>query len=117
MEFIKMYNSTNKEYGYNLTSGGQGSKDSIITDKTKLKMSTSQKERYIQNPELRKKATIKIAGVNKKAIIAFKDGEEVREFKSMTEASNILNIPVSLISRVCSGKRKSTKGFIFKYKN
>ena len=42
-------------------------------------------------------------------------GNTIRVFNSMSEASKILNIPQSCINRVCLGQRKSAKGFIFEY--
>lgn len=42
-------------------------------------------------------------------------GNTIRVFDSMSEASKILNISQSCINRVCLGQRKSAKGFIFEY--
>ena len=39
----------------------------------------------------------------------------INQFKSNREASRILNINSGAISRVCNGKRKTYKGFIYKY--
>ena len=40
---------------------------------------------------------------------------EQSEFKSLTEASNLLNIPLPNISKCLKGKRVKTKGYKFKY--
>lgn len=44
------------------------------------------------------------------------DGEFVEEFRSISEASNVLGISGSCIGRVCRGERKTTGGFYFKFK-
>ncbi len=41
----------------------------------------------------------------------------IREFDSIKEASETLNISSQSISRVCKGRRRSIGGYIFKYKN
>ena len=40
----------------------------------------------------------------------------IKEWENMYQITKILNINKKLISRVCLNQRKSTKGFIFKYK-
>jgi hypothetical protein len=42
-------------------------------------------------------------------------GNFIKEWESMSEASKELNIHQTLISDVCRGKNKTTKGFIWKY--
>lgn len=45
-----------------------------------------------------------------------KDGEFVAEYPSMTECERQTGINHRMISRVASGKRQQTHGYIFKYK-
>lgn len=45
-----------------------------------------------------------------------KNGELVREWSSITEASNVLRIDNSVISKCCNHKRKSCGGFKWEYK-
>lgn len=45
------------------------------------------------------------------------DGKTIKEWGSITEASRELNLKQSSISRVCLGKRKTTGGYIWKYKD
>lgn len=56
-----------------------------------------------------------------KAIIQFtKDGQFIREFNSIREAGESLGLPPTKytnISAVCKNKRKTMKGYIWKYKN
>lgn len=44
-----------------------------------------------------------------------KNGELIAIFKSLSEASEKTNCPISNISSCCKGKRKSAKGFIWKF--
>jgi hypothetical protein len=44
------------------------------------------------------------------------NGEFIKEWESQTEVSKILNICRQNISKVASGKRKQTGGYIWKYK-
>ena len=43
------------------------------------------------------------------------NGNLINQFKSNREASRMLNINSGAISQVCNGKRKTYKGFIYKY--
>lgn len=45
------------------------------------------------------------------------DGKYVAEFSSMKEAEEHTGTPRSKISLVCGGKRKSSNGYVWKYKN
>jgi hypothetical protein len=52
-----------------------------------------------------------------KSVIVFrKDGSFIGEFNSQHECARQLNIDQRGISKVCSGKLKSTNGFVIKYK-
>jgi group I intron endonuclease len=42
-------------------------------------------------------------------------GTHIREFSSITEAANILNLDRSSITRVCKGEYRKTHGYYFKY--
>ena len=50
-----------------------------------------------------------------KKVIQFKNGKIIAKFKSIKEASLQTNICISDISQCCSGKRLSSKGFIWDY--
>lgn len=52
----------------------------------------------------------------KKIVLVDEKGNILNTFESMSEASRLLNLSISNISRVCSGKLKDTKGYIFKIK-
>lgn len=54
--------------------------------------------------------------MSKRILQYTKQGEFIREWRSMTDAENTLGIDHRHISDVCQGKRKSTGGFIWNYK-
>ena len=59
----------------------------------------------------------KISEANSKSVLQFsKDGIFIREFKSIKDVENELQINHSSISLCCQGKRKSVCNFVWKYK-
>lgn len=61
-------------------------------------------------------ATERIMQKRRKTVYQYDmSGNLIKQFKSNREASRILNINSGMISQVCNGKRKSYKGFIYKY--
>lgn len=82
--------------GYNDTIRGEGVSNYKHTNITKKKMSENNK--------------------NKRKIIQYsKEGELIKEYNSIKEASIELNINYTSISKVCNGRCKSAGNFIFKY--
>jgi len=60
----------------------------------------------------------KIGLANSIAVIVYtKEGKYIDEFKSLTECANELNLSTGNISAVLKNKRKSTGGYVFKFKN
>jgi hypothetical protein len=73
------------------------------TDETKNKISKSKKNIICEK--------------NHKQIIQYDiNNNIIKEYKSLTQCSNELNIDAKLISAVALGKRKTTNKFKFKYK-
>ena len=65
-------------------------------------------------PEIREKAGKKI----RKPILQFDlQGNFIKEWPSMSEASKVLNFNMTSIWACCKGIQKKGKGFIWKYKN
>lgn len=58
---MEKYNSTNRNFGYNLRF--DSSSGMVCSEETKTKMSISGKNRYIKFPELKNKISIKISEV------------------------------------------------------
>jgi hypothetical protein len=60
----------------------------------------------------------KLQNANKKSVIQMdKLDNLIQEFESLTLAGNNLKLSISNISKCCKGKKKSTGGYKFKYKN
>jgi len=66
--------------------------------------------RFIEMGENSKRASVK-------QILQYDlQGNFIKEWSSLTEASNILNLQISNISHVLSGRLKQTGGYIWRYK-
>lgn len=89
----------------------------LLNHSEHMKLHNSEPERIKHISELGKK-TFKIANeAHKKPVLQFtKNGEFVREWESIKDVRNELGIESGHISDCCSGKRKSTGGYIWKYK-
>lgn len=136
IELIAEYKSNQRDYGYNITNGGECI--GKHSEETKKKMSSSKKgEKSVwygkhhtnetkekirkarlghpRSEETRKKISETHKG-NKnpkaKAVICI---ETNKYYFTITEASKDLNVPHGNISRVCSGKLKTAGGYHFKY--
>ena len=60
----------------------------------------------------------RIAVKNNKPILQFDlNGNFIKEYESITQASKELNIKLNYISSCCLGRRRKTKGYVFKFKN
>lgn len=63
IELIAKYKSNNREFGYNLTQGGDGVKGYVHTEETKKKISDASKKMY-ENPDFKKKLSERMSGKN-----------------------------------------------------
>lgn len=149
-ELIKYYNSMDREFGYNSTSGGEffvmnketkekisnammGNKNGLghacseekkrkiseaqkgrqFTEEHKQKLSDSAKNRHVPCSEEKKKK-LSQNYPNKRKVYC----EELdMVFESVQECGRYLNAPATNISKVCSGKGKTVKGYHLKYYN
>jgi hypothetical protein len=94
---------------------GLKNKNKIRSEELKIKISNKLK----QNPNLKlyKLIVEKAKEVNSIKILKYnKKMKFIKEYSSMTEAAKDINGDPSTISKVCSGKLKSHKNFIFKIK-
>ena len=58
----------------------------------------------------------KVGEMFKKQVFQFtKNGEFVRTFPSVTEASKAVGVSISAIANVCKGRTKSSAGYIWSY--
>lgn len=82
----------------------------------KIKGTTGKKGGEKQKEAARKNAII-ATNASKKPVIQYdKNGNYIAEYESEEEAKRALKKPHAQISEVCRGKRKSTYGFVFKFK-
>jgi len=83
-----------------------------MTDETRKKMSIAKKGKPPPENALR--------AIRKKVYQFDRQGNFINKFVSITKAAKELNLCINLISEVATGSnpnRKTTGGFIFKYKN
>ena len=106
-DFVASWDLTNPNKGYNLTSGGTSSFK--LHKNTKKKISDSHKNSKKSKTNLEKQ---------KKAVIQYNlQGYKIKEYSSVREASRILKIDSSYISKVCKGKGFSAGGYIWRHKD
>lgn len=149
-ELIKKYNSMNRKYGYNSTTGGEycemseeskikksksmlGNKNSLgkpcskekakkisdaqkgrkFTDEHREKLSNRAKNRHIKCSE-EKRMTLRNSYPNMKQVYCL---ETDTTYKSVQECARQLGLWATLVSKVCSGKLKTTGGYHLNYYN
>lgn len=128
--FIKAYNSMSPS-GYNLVPGGTSRIGWHPSDESRKKMSLSHvghspsNKGKKWNEEERRiiSERTKEAMKDEKVLAKFstpvsqytKDGQFVRTYPSMNEASRLTNAPQSTISLCCNGKCKSSGGFVWRF--
>lgn len=107
-------------FGYNITSGGNNFRHN---QQTKRKLSLCKKNKPCkaqsiamqgkkQSLETRQKKALQ-KGI--KTFLVYKNDKIIGSYVSIGLCTEILNLSPSCVSRCLSGKRKSHKGFIFKY--
>lgn len=105
IDLIKKYNTTDRRYGYNNSTGGEVSFTFKHTEQAKRKMSEIAKLRNhdVQIQAMKQK--------NIKPVLCVETGVE---YESASEAARQLNIK-NHISEVCCGKRKTCGGYHWKF--
>lgn len=108
---IYYYNTTNPEFGYNITKGGSGSLGRICSEETKRKIALKCIGRKLtpeQNEALHK--------IKRKRVEQYdKQGNYITTWESVKSAARALNYPSPDIIRCCSHKTKSACNYIWKY--
>lgn len=65
----------------------------------------------------RKKSSVPTEKSNRKSVLVFtKEGEFIHEYPSISAVAKAFNITDKYASGVCNGRRKTFKGFLFKFK-
>jgi len=110
IQFIKHFNTTNRNLGYNIESGGV---HSPANKETKTKLSKARKE-IKQSPEHIKKRVDQIS----KPVIKLKNNFIVEEYMSLANAgkNNKNNLSYEAINRLCLALSKNNDEYIWCYK-
>lgn len=102
-QLIALFNTTNREYGYNIRSGGDSG--GTFSEESRLRMSEAHKGLNSGAKNGRAKKVMQLDMNN----------NLIREWDCITDASNELGICRQGINACCSGKRKSSGGFHWRY--
>ena len=130
---IKEYQTNNREFGYNKSTGGECSAEGIkrvLSEETKQKISKTQKGRKLSQETIQRRSMSqtglkrsietrkKIAEKAKIAVLMFDLADNfVAEYDSILEASTQTNIAKQNICKCCKGERNTAGGYIWKYKH
>lgn len=135
--YIKKYNSSDRDCGYNLTDGGDGliGRFGVLnpfygkhhTEETKLKQSKLMSGRKQSEETIKKKSESlkkvvhtkdwnrKVGISNQKQVFAFKDGVLIGKYNCYNDCKNDLGLPnIKGISKVVRGTSKTYYGYYFK---
>ena len=133
IKFIKQYDSTNKNKGYNLTIGGDGVKGVAWGTEKQIESAKNKDIKGEKNPMFghhhtqevketiskanrgRKKTKEQLLKISKPVSQYTKDGVFIKQWDSATEAANFYGVDKSCIGRVCMGKKKSSCDFVWRY--
>ena len=105
--YINLFRTDSSEFGYNLTKGGDGVVGIKFTEETRKQMSKSHLgEKHWNFRNFNNSTSIPILQFDL-------DGNLLKEWPSMNEVSRELGFKSNNISRCCSNKLDSYKGFIW----
>ena len=123
-ELIRLYKTQDRDFGYNMTSGGDGTPGFHPSDQTRAKLSKARRRENLSEETLKRRSDglrgrkfteehkRKIGVGNSKAIeMSTKDGAHIKTFMSAHEAEIELGISHSHISQCCHGKRITAGGY------
>lgn len=106
-ELIQHYNTTNSNYGYNNSTGGEISFTFTHSKEARKKMSESHKKLPVNQYAIEK-----MKEANSKKVQCIETGEI---FNSASEAKRIKQIKGNHITECCKGERKTCGGFHWKF--
>ena len=125
---IATFRSQDQRFGYNMTSGGDGTPGYIPSDETRAKLSFARRKENLSEDTLRRRSEglrgrkftedhkRKIGDGNSKAINMLTiDGEFIKSFRGAHDAELELGINHSHISQCCNGKRQTTGGYRWEF--
>lgn len=112
IELIKLYNSTDNNYGYNIQNGGNYT--GKHSESSKLKMSISQRKKTVTKEA---RANMSDAHIVRRVAQLDKEGNIIAIWNGSKTASKVLGIPFQNISECVrhKGCRKSAGGYVWRY--
>lgn len=124
VELIQLLNTQDSDYGYNMTSGGDGTSGYRPSEETRRKLSVSRmrenlsletrmrRSESLHNRRLSDVHKMKIGLGNSKPISMFsKDGTFIKQFQSARLAEAETGVSHSHISQCCTNKRQTAGGY------
>ena len=127
-KLISEWKTQDRSYGYNMTSGGDGTRGYIPSAETRAKLSEARKRENLSEETLRRRSDglrgrkfseehkKKIGIGNSKPIeMCDRDGEVICRFSSAREAEVSLGISHSHISQCCHGRRSTAGGYCWRF--
>lgn len=128
IELIRLWKTQDPEFGYNMTSGGEGTPDYHPSEETRKKLSEVRKKENLSEETLRRRSEglrgrkfseehkKKIGDGNSKQIKMFtKDGVFVKLYRAARDAEVELGISHSHISQCCHGTRQTAGGYRWQF--
>lgn len=126
IEFISYYKSANRNFGYNLSNGGECI--GKHSEESKKKMSEAKKGKHHSEEAKRKMSEIrknmsdetkrKMSKSRMKEVYQFdRNGQLLNKYNSILEASTKTNISDCLISSCCTKNAKTAGGYIWSHNN
>ena len=128
IELIREWKTQDTRYGYNMTSGGDGTPDYHPSEETRKKLSEARKKENLSEETLRRRSEglrgrkftdehkKKIGDGNSKQIrMLSKDGVILKVFRGAKDAEEELGISHSHISQCCHGVRRTAGGYQWQF--
>ena len=116
--YIKIFNSRDKKFGYNIRQGGN---NSVMSESTKQKLSykLSKENHPFYGKHHSEKSKNQIRETKYLPVLQFDlDGNYIAEYKSAKHAIEFLGFSDKTNnSKCCLGHRKTCYGYIWRYKN
>lgn len=127
-ELIESWNTQDPSYGYNMTSGGDGTPDYHPSEETRHKLSIARRKENLSEETLARRSAglrgrkftdehkRKIGDGNSKPVEMLDvDGNAIRWFRSAHDAEAETGVSHSHISQCCNGKRLTSGGFRWRF--
>ncbi len=111
MHLIDLYCTTNPEFGYNQTAGGEGHSGTPLSAETRRKLSVAAKRQWSSSA-----VRDKMVSSRCKPIVQYSlDGKFVAEYASVKDAMQITGLG-STLSHCANGKYQTAYGFVWRWK-